>query len=127
MGGTLQLRCLGGLDIAGLCGVFIGGALYHIPVILDGVISAVAALCASRIAPGCEKFMLASHIGEEPAMEHILKELDLTPVIHGRMKLGEGTGAVMMFPLLDMALEVYLSGSSFEDIGVGRYERYDKL
>ena len=117
------LMCLGGLDIAGLCGVFIGGALYHIPVIADGLISTVAALCAARLVPGCERFMLASHLGEEPAMKHIVKELGFTPVIHGKLKLGEGTGAVMMFPLLDMAAQVYNSSGSFDEIGVGQYKK----
>ena len=119
------LRCVGGLDIAGLCGVFIGGALYHIPVVIDGLISAAAALCAERLVPGTRRSMLASHIGEEPAMDSILKELDRKPVIHGGMKLGEGTGAVMLFPLLDMAEAVYQGSSSFDDIGVAQYERYD--
>lgn len=119
------LRCLGGLDIAGLCGVYIGGALFHVPVVVDGLISAAAALCAERLVPGTRRSMLASHIGEEPAMGYILKALDLEPVIHGGMKLGEGTGAVMLFPLLDMAEAVYRGSSSFEEIGVARYERYD--
>ena len=126
------LRCLGGLDIAGLCGVFIGGALYQIPVVIDGVISAAAALCAARILPGqspgrlsgVQNFMLASHVGAEPAMQSILKELGLQGVIHADLALGEGTGAVMLFPLLEMALEVYQDSNSFADIGMEQYERF---
>lgn len=118
------LRCLGGLDIAGLCGVFIGGALYHVPVVVDGLISAAAALCADRLAPGTRQSMLASHIGAEAAMGYLLKELKLSPVIHAGLKLGEGTGAVMFLPMLDMAEAVYRGSSSFDDIGVAQYERY---
>lgn len=119
------LQCVGGLDIAGLCGVFIGGALYHIPVVIDGVISAAAALCAKSLVPGSETSMLASHAGAEPAMRYLLDALGLREVIHADLALGEGTGAVMLFPLLDMALEVYQGSSSFDEIGVAQYERHD--
>ena len=119
------LQCVGGLDIAGLCGVFIGGSMYHIPVVIDGVISAAAALCADRLVPGACRSMLASHAGAEPAMRYLLDALDLREVIHADLALGEGTGAVMLFPLLDMALEVYHGSSSFDEIGVAQYERHN--
>lgn len=60
------LSALGGLDIAGLCGVFLGGALENIPVIIDGFISSVAALCAARLCPTATKAMFASHVSAEP-------------------------------------------------------------
>ncbi|MBQ3793023.1 MAG: nicotinate-nucleotide--dimethylbenzimidazole phosphoribosyltransferase, partial [Lachnospiraceae bacterium] len=77
-----------------------------------------------RIKPGCKDFMLASHMGREKAMKLILEELGLEPVIQGDLALGEGTGAVMLFPLLDMAKAVY-DGSTFSDIQVGQYRRFD--
>lgn len=117
------LQCVGGFDIAGLTGVFIGGALYHIPIVIDGVISAVAALAAERLIPGCHEYMLASHKGKEPACELILDELGVKAVIDGELALGEGTGAVLLFPLLDMALEVYHENTTFEDIKVSQYKR----
>ena len=120
------LRCVGGLDLAGLCGVFIGGAMYRIPVVIDGLISAAAALCAESLLPGCRQFMLASHVGAEPGMQYILRHLGLEEVIHADLALGEGTGAVMLFPLLDMALEVYQGSSTFEEIGVEQYRRHDQ-
>ena len=118
------LRCVGGLDIAGMCGMFIGGAVYNVPIVLDGIISAAAALCAESILPGCRKYMVASHCGAEPAVKPVLAELELEPVIYANLSLGEGTGAVMLFPLLDMAMEVYNESSSFDDIGVKQYEKY---
>lgn len=120
------LRCVGGFDIAGLCGIFIGGALYRIPVVIDGLISAAAAVCAQRIINGANRSMIASHVGGEPAIHSLLKELGLRAVIHADMALGEGTGAVMLFPLLDMALEIYRESSSFADIGMENYERFDQ-
>jgi len=120
------VRSLGGLDIAGLTGVFIGGAIYRIPIVIDGVISAVAALVAERLVPGCKDFMLASHMGREQGMKVVLEELSLKPVIHADLALGEGTGAIMLFPMLDMAMSLYRSGTSFGDTDIDQYERFDK-
>ena len=117
------LRCVGGLDIAGLCGVFIGGAIFRVPVIIDGLISAAAALCAEHLVPGTRNFMLASHAGAEPGMRDILSHLGLSEIIHARLALGEGTGAVLLCPLLDMANAVYRESGSCAEIGVEQYER----
>ncbi len=117
------LRSLGGADIAALCGVFIGGAKYRIPIVIDGLISAVAALVAERLVPGCRDYMIASHRGKEQAMALLLEELLLQPVILADMALGEGTGAVMLFPLLDMAHSLYAEGTSFQSASIEQYER----
>lgn len=118
------LETVGGLDIGGLAGVCMGGALFHMPVVLDGVISMAAALLAERILPGTCDYLIPSHKGKEPATEKICRELGIRPVIDGEMALGEGTGAVMMFALLDLALTVYQDGATFSDIRVKQYERY---
>lgn len=118
------LAAVGGLDIAGLAGVCIGGAVYHIPVVLDGVISAVAALLAQRLVPGTRAYLLPSHKGKEPAVLLLMKELELTPVIDADMALGEGTGAVLMLSLLETALQVYCNRTTFSDIRVEQYKRY---
>lgn len=118
------LETVGGLDIAGLAGVCIGGGLFRIPVVLDGVISMVAALLAERLVPGTVRYLIPSHRGKEPAVERLMAELGLEPVIDGNMALGEGTGAVMLFSLLDMALSVYRGRTLFSDIRVEQYERY---
>ena len=120
-----MLACVGGLDIAGLAGVFIGGAIYHIPVIIDGFISAVAALVAERLVPGTKDYMIASHIGKEPGMRYILDILGLEPVIDGMLALGEGTGAVMLMPLLDTALTLYSDGLNFAETTVEQYVDYE--
>ena len=119
------LRIVGGLDIAGLAGVCIGGALFHVPVVLDGVISLAAALLAERMVPGVKAYLLPSHKGKEPAVAWLMQELELEPVIDGRLALGEGTGAVMMFALLDMAMSIYGNRTTFADIQVEQYQRYE--
>lgn len=116
------LAKVGGLDIAGLAGVFLGGALFHIPVVIDGFISSAAALCAVRMAPDCRDYMLASHKSGEPAGGMVLDALGLSPFIDCNMSLGEGSGAVAVMPLLDMGLKVYLEMSTFDEIHVEQYE-----
>lgn len=118
------LETVGGLDIAGLAGVCIGGALCHVPIVLDGVISLVAALIAEELVPGVREYLIASHRGKEPAIAKISERLLLYPIIDGALALGEGTGAVMMFALLDMALAVYQGRTTFSDIQVEQYTRF---
>ena len=120
------LQCVGGFDIAGLTGFFIGCALEHLPVVIDGFISAVAALTAERLCPGVRKYMIASHKGRETGCMRALTHLGVKPVIDGSMALGEGTGAVMMFPLLDMVFELFRSGTAFADSDIEQYERFEK-
>jgi nicotinate-nucleotide--dimethylbenzimidazole phosphoribosyltransferase len=112
------LRKLGGFDIAGLCGVFIGGALYGVPIIIDGIISSVAALVATKLCPKCKNTMIASHVSAEPAALKILDEIGVKPIIHAGMRLGEGTGAVALIPLLDMAVAVYKDMLTYGDLGI---------
>ena len=118
------LSKIGGYDIAGMVGLFLGGAYYHVPVVIDGVISAVSALLASMINPLCKGYMLASHVSGEPAGKLLLEKLGLCPVITANMRLGEGTGGIMLLPLLDGALAVYNSAHRFEDISIERYEKF---
>ena len=97
-------------------------ALCRIPVVIDGFISSVAALCAVRMAPDTLDYILPSHRSKEPAGEMVLKELGLSPYIDCGMNLGEGTGAVAVMPLLEMGLSVYRNMSTFEEISVEQYE-----
>lgn len=112
------LHKLGGFDIAGLCGVFLGGARYGVPVLVDGFISAVSALVAARLCPRAVYCMLPSHVSAEPAGKAVLDELGLLPLVTAGMRLGEGTGAVAAIPLIDMALAVYNELMTFTDIGM---------
>ena len=120
------LQTVGGLDIAAMAGAIIGGAVYHMPIVLDGVISLVAALVAERLLPNVRDFLIPSHRSKEPAAEKISEKLRLDPVIDAKMAVGEGTGAVMMLTLLKQAALVYQSCNSFEAAGVEQYERYTK-
>ena len=86
----------------------------------------LSALIAVRLNSQIGDYIIASHQGKEPAMKALLNELGRKAVIHGELALGEGTGAVMMFPLLDMALQVYRENTTFDDIRITAYEDYEK-
>ncbi len=112
---------LGGFDIGGMTGLFLGGSIYGIPVVIDGVISAVSALLAYKINPLSAEYMLASHVSSEPAGKMLLEGIGLKPIINAEMRLGEGTGGIMILPLLDGALAVYKHSHQFDDLGIERY------
>lgn len=119
------LMTVGGLDIAGLTGLMIGCAYAKLPVLLDGVITAVAALLAVRMIPEVKEYLIGSHIGREPAIAKIYDELGVVAVIKGDLALGEGTGAAMFCGLLDMAMTLYTEQITFDDINIDAYERFN--
>jgi len=116
------LSKVGGFDIAAMCGLFLGGAVYKVPIIIDGLISSVAALLAFRICPYSKDYMLPSHVSAEPAAQMILSELGFVAPLNCKMALGEGTGAVSLIPLLDMAIAVYKNMPTFEHLNVDEYK-----
>lgn len=115
------LAKVGGLDIAGLAGVFLGGAACRIPVVIDGFISAVAALTAVRIEPKTAEFLIASHVSREPAARMLLEALGKDAMLTCELCLGEGSGAVAIFPILDLASAIYQKMSTFEHAGIETY------
>ena len=110
------LAKVGGLDIAGMAGTYLGCAKNRVPVVIDGFISAVSALIAYKICPASREFMIASHLSEEPGMKYIMKELNLKPMLFMNMKLGEGTGAVMMFPVIEGACNITKVVREYPDV-----------
>ncbi|MBP5580725.1 MAG: nicotinate-nucleotide--dimethylbenzimidazole phosphoribosyltransferase [Ruminococcus sp.] len=115
------LQKLGGAEIAAMTGLVLGGAYYHIPVIIDGVISAAAAAVACTINPICCEYMLASHCSGESAGEGLLAYCGLKAPIKAGLRLGEGTGGVLLLPLLDGALALYRNSHRFENTNIERY------
>ena len=116
------LQKVGGLDLAALCGAVLGAAACRLPVLLDGLITDAAALCAVRLCPKAASALLASHVSAEPAAPRLLRALELRPLICAGLRLGEGSGAVAALGLLDQALAVYHSGHSFSDLGIAPYK-----
>ena len=97
------LSKVGGLDIAAMCGVFLGAARQRLPVVIDGFISVVAALCAGRLCPAAEDYFFASHASHEVGYAAAIKELGLEPWLHLGMRLGEGSGCPIAFRVMEAA------------------------
>ncbi len=100
------LQHVGGLDLACLVGLYLGAAIERKPMIIDGFISATAALVAYRLEPKIKDYLIASHCSEEPGMKIILQEIGIKTFLDLNMRLGEGTGAVLAYPIIKTALEV---------------------
>lgn len=116
------LSKVGGFDIGAMCGAFLGGAIYGVPVIADGFISQTAALLAVRLCPECEKAIILSHISGEKGAKEVASALKGNPLICAGLRLGEGSGAVAAMPLIDMAKAVYDDCYSFEECGIEEYK-----
>lgn len=101
--GLALLQELGGFEIGGMAGFILGCAAQQKPVLIDGLISTVAALIAQKLCPHVNHYVIASHCGAEPAHRVLLDELQLKPLLQLQYRLGEGSGAASAFPLIDQA------------------------
>ena len=101
------LSKVGGLDIAAMCGLYLGGAATRTAVMMDGLISSAAALCACRLMPDARCAVFPSHCTTETAGPLLLKELGFRPLISAGLCLGEGTGGLLGAQLIDDALAAY--------------------
>ena len=113
---------VGGYDIAAMTGFYLGCALHRVPAVMDGFISTVAALAAVRLCPAAGDALIASHLSAEPGAGYVMEALGLRPLLRLGMALGEGTGAVSVMPLIDMALRVYFDMPSFDNAGIEAYQ-----
>ncbi|SFI96243.1 nicotinate-nucleotide--dimethylbenzimidazole phosphoribosyltransferase [Thermoflavimicrobium dichotomicum] len=112
------LSQLGGLEVAGMAGVYIGAAAAGIPVMVDGVISTVAALLAVKMEPSVRNYLFASHLSVEPAHAVLLDALGLQPIIQAGLRLGEASGAALAFPMFDAAVAIVREMATFADLGL---------
>ena len=108
------LSRVGGLDLAGMCGVYLGAAICRIPAVIDGFISIVAALCAQRLCGRCRDFMFPSHVSEEIGYLRAAQELHLDPWLHLNMRLGEGSGCPLAFQILEASCALMNEMATFE-------------
>ena len=112
------LAKVGGLDLAAMCGVFLGCARYRIPVVIDGLISAAAALCAVRLCPDCRLYMFPSHESAEKGYRIAMEAVGIEPWFKLDMRLGEGSGCTMAFGVMEAACAVLDRMATFEKAGI---------
>ena len=108
------LHKVGGLDLAAMCGVFLGCAECKLPVVIDGYISIVAALCAARLCPVAKNYFFPSHLSEEVGYKLAMTELSLVPYLNLGMRLGEGSGCPLAFEIMDAACVIMNDMATFE-------------
>lgn len=112
------LEKVGGLEIAGMVGAYAGAAEHRMPVIMDGFISTAAALTAVRWKPEIRPYLFASHLSEEPGHAILLAELNLKPLVHADMRLGEASGAALAMPMFETAVMLAREMAVFKDLGL---------
>lgn len=116
------LAALGGLEIAGICGLCLGGALTGVPVAVDGFISTAGATAAVAIKPEVRDYLIFSHASHEQGHRRVLEYLNAQPVMDLEMRLGEGTGAALTFTVIEAALKLYNEMATFSAAGVSNEE-----
>lgn len=112
------LSKVGGFDIAAMCGAFLGAAASHRPVVIDGFISAVAALCAAKLCPTAAGYFVPSHASYEVGYRKAMEAMDLEPILLLGMRLGEGSGCPLAFRVLDAACAVLSHMATFDQAGI---------
>ena len=109
---------VGGFDIAAMCGAFLGAAMTRRPVVIDGFISAVAALCAVRICPHVRDYLVPSHASYELGYKFAMDAMGLAPMLQLDMRLGEGSGCPIAFQILEAACAIMNNMATFEQAGI---------
>ena len=112
------LAKVGGFDIAAMCGAFIGAAASHRPVVIDGFISAVAALCACRLCPNVRGYLIPSHASYEIGYKLAIDAMGLQPIFLLGMRLGEGSGCPLAFEVLSAACAILNDMATFDQAGI---------
>lgn len=113
------LAAMGGLEHAAIVGVILTGAVYGVPVVLDGVVSNSAALVARALSPRSVGYIIAGHLSAEPGARISLQSLDLQPLLDLEMRLGEGTGGLLAVPLVQSAARTLAEMATLEEMGIG--------
>lgn len=128
------LAQMGGFDICAMVGAYLGAAACRMPVVIDGYISVVAALCAAVIAPDARDYMIASHKSYERGYQLAVETLGLKPFMSLEMRLGEGSGCPVAFEIIKGACDVMANMATFEEAAINdgyleeirRNEKYQK-
>jgi nicotinate-nucleotide--dimethylbenzimidazole phosphoribosyltransferase len=112
------LRALGGFEIAALVGAYLACAQQGCVALVDGFICSVAALLAVRVNPACREWLLFAHYGAEPGHQHVLQALQAQPLLDLGLRLGEGSGAALAVPLLQLACSLHNDMATFAEAAV---------
>jgi len=114
------LRCVGGLEIAAMCGFVLAAARHRMAVVLDGFIATSAAALAFSMEPAVRGYLFAGHLSQERGHRYLLELIGLRPLLDLAMRLGEGSGAVLALGIIESAVRVYNEMATFDSAGVSK-------
>lgn len=112
------LASVGGMEIAGICGLILGAASRRVPVVVDGFISSAGALVALRMCPCLKEYLFFSHLSTETGHGVFLERFGVRPILDLGMRLGEGTGAALAMFLIEAAVKLYNEMATFQSAGI---------
>jgi len=115
-----SIAAVGGLEIAAMAGFFAEAHAAGLTILLDGYVAGAAALVAEFRVPGTARSMIAAHLSAEPGHHLVLQKLRLEPFLHWNLRLGEGTGALLLMPLLDAAAAITKEMARLQEVGISR-------
>lgn len=116
------LAAVGGLEIAGICGLILGAAGRRVPVVVDGFISTAAALVAMRFMESASDYLFFSHCSAEAGHRTFFERLTIRPILDLDLRLGEGTGAALAMQVIEAAVKIYNEMATFDSAGVSAKE-----
>lgn len=119
------LSALGGLEIAGICGLCLGAAANRIPVVIDGFISSAGALVACRLCETVRQYLFFSHLSQEQGHRVFMQQFDIRPILDLDLRLGEGTGAALAMTIIDASIKIYNEMATFDNAGVSGNKTHD--
>ena len=111
------LAALGGFEIAGIAGLFLGAAAHRVPAVVDGFIASAGALAACRLCPAVKEYLYFSHCSAEAGHRRFFERFGATPILDLNMRLGEGTGVALAMSLIEAAVKLYNDMATFDSAG----------
>ena len=118
------LAALGGLEIAGICGLILGAASRKVPVVVDGFISSAAALVACKVCRPVKEYLFFSHLSAEAGHGVFIEKYGVQPILNLGMRLGEGTGAALAMTVIEAAIKIYNEMATFDSAGVSNKDTH---
>lgn len=112
------LKTFGGFEIAMMCGAFLKAAELKMTIMVDGFIASASFLCAYALNHQVLEYAIFCHQSNEQGHQKLLDALDVNPVLNMNMRLGEGTGCALAYPVIKSSLHFLNEMSSFKDAGV---------
>jgi nicotinate-nucleotide--dimethylbenzimidazole phosphoribosyltransferase len=115
------LRYFGGFEMIATIGAMLRGAEQRLVVLVDGFIMTACALGAIRLYPAAREYMIFTHCGDESGHRRMLNLVDGRPLLSLGLRLGEGTGALCAFPIIDSAVRMMNEMNNFDNAKITKY------